>query len=628
VRRWPSQIICFLLLLWTPSSNSATRLSGTTRLTFSHDGGFVEKPLKLALRPEPALGRTIRYTTDGSAPTPSNGVTFANSIAVSNTVVIRAAAFKERARISPIETHTFLFLEDIIHQTNAPAGYPVGPTGWNGFPADYAMSRAVVDDPVYRDRIKQALRALPTLSIAVGRAELFGKESGLYIHSQERGGPWERPSSVEMFLPDGSLAFQANCGLRIQGNSNRIPEKTPKRSFRLFFREQYGPAKLHYRVFPDSPIERFNTLVLRADFNNSWTHWNPVAQVRGQRIRDAWLKDSQRAMGGLSSHTRFAHLYLNGLYWGIYDITERPDATFAAAYLGGNKEDYDVVNELQSKDGDLTGYSALMNMSGLTNATQYQKLQRMLDVTGYVDYLLLNYYAGNHDWSETKNWYAIGSRKDPQRFRYFCWDGEFIMQDLSDDVVGSGMQPFRLIAELRANAEFRVLIADRIQKHFFGAGALTPSAASERWMKRARELDVAIVAESARWGAHRRNPPYTRDHDWIAEQQRLQTNWFPQRTGVVMQQLRGAGLYPPIDAPRINCGNSSSAATIDLSMIGPANCTIYFSTNGSDPRAPIKGTVDAGTLTYSNTVRLVRPLTIKARAKQGDVWSALTQAQY
>src|SRR5258706_477135 len=219
-----------------------------------------------------------------------------------------------------------------------------------------------------------------------------------------------------MFLPDGSRAVQVDCGIRIQGNSNRIPEKTPKRSFRLFFREQYGLAKLHYPIFPDSPVDKFNTLVLRADFNNSWTHWNPVAQVRGQRIRDAWLKDSLRAMGGLSSHTRFAHIYLNGLYWGIYDLTERPDAAFAAAHLGGNKDDYDVVNELQRKNGDLNGFNTVIAMTGLANTAQYEKLQRMLDIPTFVDYLLLNYYAGNHDWSETKNWYAIGARHEPQRF--------------------------------------------------------------------------------------------------------------------------------------------------------------------------------------------------------------------
>jgi len=260
---------------------------------------------------------------------------------------------------------------------------------------------------------------------------------------------------------------------------------------------------------------------------------------------------------------------------------------------------------------------------------QYQKVQTLLDLSEFIDYLLVNYYAGNHDWGETKNWYAIGGRKADQRFRFFCWDGEFILQDLGDNLVGSGTGPFRLLAELRTNPEFNLLMADRIQKHFFGNGALTPGAARERWMKRVREIDVAIVAESARWGAHRRNPPYTRDKDWIGEQQRLMTNWFPQRTGIVLQQLRGAGLYPPIDPPQISSGKSTGPETITLAMpAGTTNCAVYFTTNGVDPRSPVKNSPDAAAVRWTNAVPLHPPVTVRARAKQGEVWSALTEAKY
>jgi hypothetical protein len=525
-----------------PASSLARKDSEKPILRASHQGGFIDKAFALSFVGEPSSGCTIRFTLDGSEPSAQAGKLYTTTLQIPKTTVIRAALFRSGDRISPVLTHSFLFLADIIHQSNQPPGYPVGSTAWNGFPSDYDMSPAVVEDPAYKPRIKDALRALPTLSVAVGRDELFGPQRGIYLHSQERGDAWERPCSAELFLGDGSRAFQIDCGFRIQGNSNRIPEKTPKRSFRLVFRQKFGAAKLHYRIFTDSAVETFNTLVLRAEFNNSWVHWNPVAQVRGQRIRDAWLKDCQRSVGGLASHSRFVHLYLNGLYWGIYDLTERPDATFAAAYLGGDKDDYDVINELQPKDGHLDAFNTLMSMSGLTNVAQFERVQRLLDVPAFIDYLLVNYYAGNHDWGETKNWYAIGDRRAGGKFRFLCWDGEFILQDLPDNVVGGGAQPFHILAELRNNAKFMTLMSDRIQKHFFGNGALTPTAASDRWMKRAQELDVAIIAESARWGDYRRNPPYTRDKDWMAEQQRLLTNWFPQRTAIVLQQLRDAGL--------------------------------------------------------------------------------------
>jgi len=97
---------------------------------------------------------------------------------------------------------------------------------------------------------------------------------------------------------------------------------------------------------------------------------------------------------------------------------------------------------------------------------------------------------------------------------------------------------------LRANADFRAAFAGRVQKHLFGEGALTPKAAAARWMKRAAEVDLAIIAESARWGGYRRDPPYTRDQDWLKEQRRLIENYFPRRTAIVLGQLRAAGLCP------------------------------------------------------------------------------------
>jgi len=590
-------------------------------ISFTHQGGFLDKPSSVSISQHPA-DSLLRYTLDGSEPDLTNGSIYSGPLAISNTVVLRAALFSETSRVSKVFTRTFIVLDSTIHQANVPSGYPTGSNAWNGYRADYAMSPAVVNDPAYRFRIGKALRALPTLSIAAGPDALFGSDHGIYLHSQDRGAQWERPCSIEFFLPDGTLRFSTDCGLRIQGNSNRIPEKTPKRSFRLLFRDKYGAGHLNYPVFPDSTISKFNTLILRAEFNNSWTHWNPVSQVRGQRIRDAWLKDSQRAMGDLSGHTRFIHLYLNGLYWGIYDLTERPDAAFAAAYFGGNRDDYDVLNELQAKDGDAKSFTAVREMTNLQNPAEYQKVQRMLDVPSFINYLLVNFYAGNHDWGEAKNWYAIGRRHGAQQFRFFCWDGEFILQDLSDDVVGGGNQPFHLLGELRANSDFMMRMADQIQKQFFGNGPLTPKAAEERWMKRARELDVAIIAESARWGGHRRTIPYTRDKDWLEEQQRLRTNWFPQRTGIVLDQLRNAGFFPPIAPPELVQTN------LMLSIRAATNAIVYFTTNGLDPRLPVKGSSAPGAMIYTNSICLPKPARVKARARLGDTWSALAESTF
>ena len=100
-----------------------------------------------------------------------------------------------------------------------------------------------------------------------------------------------------MILPDGTTAFQVSVGCASRGIPIGSRKNPTKHSFRLLFREKYGAAKLHYPVFPDSPLKKFDTLVLRADYNNSWIHWDARARPRAQRTRDAWMKDTHRAMG-------------------------------------------------------------------------------------------------------------------------------------------------------------------------------------------------------------------------------------------------------------------------------------------------------------------------------------------
>ncbi|MDB6037330.1 MAG: hypothetical protein JWM99_1171, partial [Verrucomicrobiales bacterium] len=472
---------------------------------FSIPSSYCEKPFSLKLTC-PVVGAQLRYTVDGSEPNLSHGSDFRDSLVISNTAVLRATAFKEGVRVCSVGTRSYIFLDQVIHQGPRPAGFPVG---WQGGRQAYEMSPSVVNDPLYRGRIKESLRALPAMSVVFRPEDLFVPGTGISLHSLQRGERWERPCSVELIPGDGSPGFEINCGIRIQGNYNRIPEKSPKHSFRLFFKEKYGASKLRYPMFPDSAVKKFDTLVLRADYNNSWVHWDSSGQVRAQRTRDAWLKDSHRAMGWLAGRNRYLHLYLNGVYWGVYDAAERPDASFAAAYQGGDREDYDVLNENQVKAGTAERFNNFQSIRRLGQYAQYKKLRQQLDITEYIDYLLLNYYAGNHDWGENKNWYAIGRRDPPSLFQYFVWDGEFILQRLNDDIVNASYEvPFYLAENLRANPEFRLAFADRVQKHFFGEGALTPAACASRWMKRAAELDKAIIAESARWGGYRRSPPY------------------------------------------------------------------------------------------------------------------------
>ena len=615
---------------------------------FSVGHGLFDAPFDLVLT-VPLPGATIRYTTDGSEPTAVNGQVYGSPIHIIQTTVLRTAAFQSGMLPSSTVTHSFLFLEQVLQQPNDPPGYPStwGTAAYfpnNIVPADYELDPEVVYDPVCGPQMQAALRSLPAVSIVMSVDDLFGAANGIYSHPEPPAAQrylWERPCSIEFIPTNGSGGFHVNCGIRIQGNASRTPYKTPKHPFRLFFKGDYGPGRLEHEVFPDSSLTSFNTLVLRADFNNSWLHWDTNQRRRGTRIRDGWVKETWRDMARPGGHTRYCHLYLNGLYWGVYDLGERIDAALAANYYGGEPEEYDAIaaKPTEAIDGDLVAYNAMLaavrnyDLSVLAN---YSVAQQRLDMPTFIDYMLLNFFGGNEDWGADSNWNAVRRRTPGGTFRYLPWDGEQLITTVSFNRVSNTDVPSGLHTSLINSPEYRLAFADRVHKHLFNNGALSANANIPRWLKHAAQLDFAVIAESARWGDYRRDVHpyssapyefYTRDAFWLPEVNRLVNDYFPQRGDIVLQQLKNAGLYPNVTAPSFNRHGGPVAAGFLLTISAPAG-TVYYTTNGVDPRMYGSGTVSSDAFVYTGSIRLDSSLLIKARVLSSGAWSALNEASF
>ena len=134
---------------------------------------------------------------------------------------------------------------------------------------------------------------------------------------------------MEMYL---FKCMAENCKIEVHGNSSRRPWRMQKHSLRITFTSDQGAARLNYPLFPESPVSNFNKLVLRACFTDSWglVSWGS-SRYRpndSQYIRDVWMKKSLQAMGQTSSHGNFVHLYVNGLYFGLHNLTERLEDDF------------------------------------------------------------------------------------------------------------------------------------------------------------------------------------------------------------------------------------------------------------------------------------------------------------
>ncbi|MDA7882343.1 CotH kinase family protein, partial [Akkermansiaceae bacterium] len=464
------------------------------------------------------VGADIYYTTDGTPPSPSNGSLYSGPVTISTTTVLKAAAFMGGFIPTDVDTQSYLFLNDVLTQPNDP---PNTTTTWAGKIADYEMDPDIVNDPDYASEIIPALQKFPSLSLTLDPDDFYGPQ-GIYQNPQSDGPNWERAVSAELIAHDGSEAgFQIDAGLRIQGGSSRSPD-TPKHSMSLRFRNDYGAGKLSYPFFRDSPdgrnaVEKFDTLQLRSGYNYGWTHRHFWQSDYAQYNRDQFSNDLFLAMGNKGSHGRWVHLYLNGIYWGIYHIHERPDQDYMASYFGGEPDDYDAINSGSATSGTTEAYNAMTVVAegAISDPAVYETMKTHLDIDAMIDYMLMNFYVGNGDW-DGHNWRAAGTGPTGVPFQFFPWDTEFAIsqprngtalftESLVKNVTGlnGGRRPSGVHQDLTGNAEYRLQFADRAHAMFFNDGPFSPVGAETIWRRRSDAMDVGIVAESARWGDYR-----------------------------------------------------------------------------------------------------------------------------
>jgi hypothetical protein len=527
-------------------------------LVLDHASGFYESPFRLTIS-TPA-GGTVFYTTNSTTPRPATGIRYNSAILVSTPTIVRAAAFDRDMAVSDLATRTYLFLSAIPKQMGAQLPKVWGTNGNQIISAHYEISPPPAD--ASPTTLTAALRAIPSLSIVTDPENLFSAETGVYLHPMERGTDWERPAAVEIFDPDGAVKCQSNCGLRIHGGMSRRPEESPKHSLRLVFKRRYGPARLRFPLFGADDPQEFDELVLRAGSNDSWLDPNGEQRRQAAYVRDEWMRRTMRDMGHPSARGSFVHVYLNGLYWGVYNLCERPGGPLLAARSEARVAKYDVRKGGETESGDSVVWDRLMALanSSLNDEQSYRAISQHLDLPQVVDYLILNFYAGNSDWDRSANWYAIRPRIAAGKFQFFVWDGERTLENVEANTLDfdDDESPLRLFHKLSEHTAFRALFTERARQLLFGHGALAPEAAAKRFRTLVNLIAKPLVAESARWGGYRRDVhpyqtgPYeiytVQDH-WQPEVDRILTNYFPARREILLKQFAERGLFPPPPVP-------------------------------------------------------------------------------
>lgn len=672
------------------ASLSLPEVPDTYGITFDHEAGYYDAPFDLVISAETA-GHNLVYTIDGSNPQTSPAAIVSGSPVTvrvdpestagrlkTPAFIIRASLVSDGFSPSRPVTRTFIFIDNVLSQSHPGGSWP---SGWiNGQLIDLDMDNEVVGDLRYSGQMEASLLDVPAISLVTGNADMFDPATGIYVNAWARGEIWERQCSVELINPDQSEGFQVNAGVRIRGGASRGGDN-PKHAFRLFFRKEYGPGKLHFPLFGDEGAPEFDKVDLRTAQNYSWSK---DGDSHNTFLRDIFSRDMQRAMGQPYTRGRYYHLYLNGMYWGLYQTEERPEANYAESYFGDNEDDYDVIKVAagawpyynEATDGTMASWLDLWYRcsKGFTSNADYFALEGKdqngkpvkntrisVDIDNLIDYMLVIFYTGNVDGpvsafssnSMPNNYYAIFNHRNKGRgFVFIAHDSEHTMfadpiivhnginenRVIIDDpwMSATGVNDFQpqwLHDKLAKNAEYRLRFADRAYRYFAPGGVLTPEKCLEIFRVRRAEVDLPIIAESARWGDAKTTKPRNKNDDWVPEVNDIENRFFPYRSQVVVNQLKTAGLWTTLQPPVVKESGLLLHGTINIT--GPTVLTIenpnskgkiYYTIDGSDPRM-VGGVVSPSALSVaSGSLLNVSGTTIlRSRTVDGQAWSQMKE---
>lgn len=559
--------------------------------TFSVAGGVftANVPLELATTQAEAV---IRYTLDGSEPTETSPL-YTNALSLAS----KAGTPND---LSEIPTNYQPTGPDYYEGWEPPAGevfkfHTVRARAFKpGAMPSSAVTQSYLVDAAGTNRYR-----LPIVSIVSDAANFFDPETGIYVlgnHENylQSGSAWERPGTIEFFEPDGALAFSGDIGIRLHGNTTR---SRPRKALRIYSR---GSGPFVYPIFPDKPVARFDTFILR-NGGNDW----------GQGVIRDLFQQSLAANTDLDrQHGRPVLVFLNGEYWGLHDLRERFDDGYAEYNYGLDEHEYVQVEidrttatpnipVYDSGNPDLGGdYSNLWNFvrtEGVASPAGYAAVQDRLDVDSFIDFYQANIFFGNTDWpgNNVRAWRSVETNRvagaparHDARWRYMLYDtdfgfgldffyvpghednwdesfGEFAQHDTlayaaSPDRTDFSNEPdatmmFRRFLE---NGDFRQAFVTRFCDQLNTAyGRAHVTNAWAQWLASVEpEMDEHV---------HRWRQPY----DWNAEKSRI-LSYGEQRTAAVWGHVQD---YFDFDAPRNLTVDATNAAagfvrvnTVDL----------------------------------------------------------------
>jgi len=331
-------------------------------------GGFYSAPQTLELTSENSSA-TIRFTLDGSKPNVNSEV-YNAPILIDSTTVIRAQVFVDSILPSLEKYNTYFINESFT--------LPI-------------ISITTDPDYLWDDEI----------GIFVGGANGtiyhgdWGSRSNYGVKNYFQD--WERPAFIEFYETNGNLGFSNQVGIKINGAGSRL---SSQKSLSIDARSKYGDEDIDYQIFPDKPIQIFETLILR----NSGSDW--LRSQYSTMFRDALMQTLLPNEINIDIQSYLPSIvFINGEYWGIQNVRERTNSHYVESNYGIEEDNVDILGVkywyFYIIEGDMDEYNQLINFiesNDIADPTVYNYIKTKVDIDELLNYVILQMYIANFDW--------------------------------------------------------------------------------------------------------------------------------------------------------------------------------------------------------------------------------------
>lgn len=397
---------------------------------YSSAGGMYHASVTVALHTAES-GAEIRYTVDGSTPTQESPL-------YTTPFVLESRAGTPND-ISLIPTNEQAVGPPYLEGWEPPEGevFKIHTLRTRTFRAGSLPSLPVTHSYLI-DNAGAERYSFPVVSIATDRENLFDNDYGIYVRGWhdnyfQRGRAWERDGTVEFFTEDGVRQFFTRVGIRIHGGTTR---NRPRKTLRIYARE---PSTFTYQLFPDKPIEKFDTFLLR-NSGNDWGH---------AIFRDAFIQSLADATELDRQYSRPVVVFINGEYWGIHMLRDRFDDGYIAHHYGLSDREF---TQLEVRSGApsysypsydrgepslVADYHDIIDDvtdNGVVSSARYAAVQSRIDIESFIDLFHAHIFCGNTDWpgNNVRIWRSVAEDTSPLapyrhdgKWRYMLFDTDF-----------------------------------------------------------------------------------------------------------------------------------------------------------------------------------------------------------